>query len=74
MVLLKMADLKAKGIDYSKAHLWRMIREGKFPKPVKLGPRRVAFVDSEIDNWLDARIAERNAKLKAEREAKCEVA
>ncbi len=32
-----------------------------FPKPVKTGPRRVAWVQSEVEAWLEARLADREA-------------
>ena len=32
-----------------------------FPRPVKIGERSVAWVESEISEWIDARIAERTA-------------
>ncbi|WP_426577134.1 helix-turn-helix transcriptional regulator [Xenorhabdus stockiae] len=43
---------------YSKAWIYRLIKEDKLPKQVKIGPRSVAFVESEIDGWVDQRIAE----------------
>ena len=30
-----------------------------FPKPVRIGPRAVAWVSEEIDEWIEARIQER---------------
>lgn len=30
-----------------------------FPKPVKIGPRAVAWIDSEVKAWVEDRIAER---------------
>ena len=38
----------------------RMMAAGSFPKPVRLGESRIAFVDSEIHAWVRARIAERD--------------
>lgn len=38
----------------------RMMAAGTFPKPVRLGESRIAFVDSEIHAWVRARIAERD--------------
>jgi prophage regulatory protein len=35
--------------------------EGRFPQCVPLGDRRVAFVKSEISEWIAARIAARGA-------------
>jgi prophage regulatory protein len=32
-----------------------------FPKPVKIGPRAVAWVDQEISDWIAAKIAAREA-------------
>lgn len=31
-----------------------------FPKPIKIGKRAVAWLENEIDAWLDTRIAERD--------------
>lgn len=31
----------------------------KFPKPVKIGPRAVAWVEAEVAEWIDARMLER---------------
>jgi prophage regulatory protein len=41
----------------SRAWTYNEIKEGRFPKQVKLGARRVGFLESEIDAWIDARIA-----------------
>lgn len=35
--------------------------EGRFPSAVPLGDRRVAFVKSEVNEWIAARIAARGA-------------
>ena len=52
--------LTAKGVrPTSRAQRWRLIKEGKFPKPVKLGSRNV-WLESEIDAWFEARIRERD--------------
>ena len=36
------------------------IQDGRFPKPVKLGPRAVGWVESEISAWIQQRTAERD--------------
>jgi prophage regulatory protein len=43
---------------YGKAWIYRLISQERFPKPVKIGSRSIAFVESEIDDWIDKRIAE----------------
>lgn len=41
---------------YGRAWIYRLISQGRFPKPVKIGPRSVAFIESEIDEWINQRI------------------
>jgi prophage regulatory protein len=66
MKLLDRDGLKAKGIKYSKPQLWRLVKAKKFPAPIKIGEARSAWVESEIDAWIAAKIAERDAANKAE--------
>jgi prophage regulatory protein len=65
MKILSYHDLKSlKGISYSKTQLWRLEKGGKFPRRVPLSGNpngRHGWVDSEIDAWIQARIAERDA-------------
>ena len=35
--------------------LYKKIREGTFPKSIKLGPRAVAWKESEVQVWMDMR-------------------
>ena len=44
----------------SRSTLYKYISEGTFPKPVSLGDRCVGWVDSEVDDWILARIEERD--------------
>ena len=46
---------------YRRTSIYEKISEGTFPAPIKLGPRAVAWVSEEIDKWMDARVAERDA-------------
>jgi prophage regulatory protein len=34
---------------------------GEFPKPVRLGERRIAYVRAEVEAWISDRIAARAA-------------
>ena len=36
--------------------IWRMRRAKQFPEPVAVSPNRKAWRESEIDNWLKARV------------------
>lgn len=44
----------------SRARIYESMDAGRFPRPVKIGPRAVAWVESEIDDWLRQRIADRD--------------
>jgi prophage regulatory protein len=59
--LIPYTALKGKGVPYSKPHLWRLERAGKFPKRVPIGASRYGYVESEIDAYLDALVAARDA-------------
>ena len=60
--LLDSDDLWACGIRFSRQHLYRLIKAGKFPRPIKLGSGgRNAWLASELDSWIAARIGERDA-------------
>jgi prophage regulatory protein len=60
--LIDYRGLKEKGIKYSKSSLWNLEKQNKFPKRIYLSQVRVAWVESEIDKWINARIAARNSK------------
>jgi prophage regulatory protein len=42
-----------------RSQLYLMIGRGLFPAPVRIGRRAVAWLASEIDDWIAARVAER---------------
>ena len=65
MKLLDHDGLKSRGIGYSKPQLWRLVKAGKFPKPIKIGAARNAWVESEIDAWIKTKIAERDGAVAA---------
>ena len=61
MKILSYADLRSeRGIKFSKVHLWRLERAGKFPKRVSLGKARHGWLETEINEWILARLAERD--------------
>jgi prophage regulatory protein len=41
----------------SGSSIYRMASAGTFPKPIKLGERSSGWIASEVDQWLDDRIA-----------------
>ena len=57
----------------SRSHAYEMMAAGDFPKPIKVG-RASRFVSSEVDGWVAARIAARDAAAAARQGAKAVLA
>lgn len=56
---LRFKQVKAKvGLGHTKIH--EMIKAGEFPRPYPLGPRAVGYLSTEIEAWIDSRIAAAN--------------
>jgi hypothetical protein len=50
--LLSQDDLRAKGVDYHPNHLRKLWQRGDFPKPIHLSPRRIAWNEQAVDEWI----------------------
>lgn len=46
-------------VGLGRSHVLAMVKSGDFPAPVKLGARAVAWVESEVNAWIEARINSR---------------
>ena len=42
-----------------KSQVYQKMAVGAFPLPIRIGERQVAWLDSELDEWIAARVAER---------------
>ncbi|UXT40794.1 AlpA family phage regulatory protein [Agrobacterium tumefaciens] len=49
----------AAATTFSAVQLTLLSDVDQFPKPVKISARRIAFVRSEVEAWIDQRIAAR---------------
>ena len=59
---------------YGRTSIYRKMEDGSFPKSIKLGGaptdpckfdcRAIAWIEDEVDQWVDARIEARNIGLK----------
>jgi hypothetical protein len=59
-------DLKrVYNIEFCRPQINRMEREGTFPARIPLSANRVAWLRSEIIEWLNARVAARDRALEA---------
>lgn len=63
MKLLRYEQLKDYGIDWSRVHIDRLQKAGKFPQKIKIGPNTVAYLESEILAWIEERCANRTGVL-----------
>jgi prophage regulatory protein len=46
----------------SSSDIYEGMKAGTFPKPVPIGKRTVAWVEAEVESWIDARIVARDDK------------
>lgn len=44
----------------ARSTVYKYVADGLFPKPVSLGDRAVGWVESEVQEWILARIAQRD--------------
>lgn len=42
-------------VPYTPQHIYRLERDGKFPKRIRIGVRRVGWRLAEIEAWLNER-------------------
>ena len=50
----------AEKVGYSAMHISRLEKAGVFPRRIQLGANRVGWIEEEIDDWIRAKIAERD--------------
>lgn len=61
--LLAYPELRARGVLLGRRQIDRLEAEGKFPRRVPMGERRVGWVTEEIDAHVDAAIARRSTAV-----------
>lgn len=53
MRLLNLPSVSEK-VGLKKSAIYARIKKGTFPQPVRLGTRSIAFVESEVEQWINA--------------------
>lgn len=43
----------------ARSTIYDMMKDGRFPRAVRIGDRAVAWPEIEVDAWIEARLAER---------------
>ncbi len=47
-------------VPYTPQHILRLEKRGLFPRRIQVGPNRVAWLLSEVEEWVAARVIERD--------------
>lgn len=42
---------------FSRSWIYELINQKQFPQPIKIGSRAVAFIEGEIDEWIEMLIS-----------------
>ena len=53
--ILKASEV-AEYVNVSKSQIYKLVQQGRLPKPIKLGDRGSGWVLSEVDAWLQSRV------------------
>jgi prophage regulatory protein len=53
-------------VGLGRSRIYDLVSEGRFPAPVRLSDRAVAWVASEVDEWVQARVDERDAEASSQ--------
>ena len=64
--LVTYANLVAAGYVSNRTTLRRRILRGDFPAPIRVGPRNIAWLKTEIDAWEAKRITDRDSASRGE--------
>lgn len=54
--LIRLPEVKLR-TGLARSSIYRMMDDGSFPRPRKLGPRAVAWLLNDIVQWIDSRPA-----------------
>jgi prophage regulatory protein len=49
-------------VGYCPAHIYRLERQGLFPRRIRLGRRAVGWVEEEVESWLRERVDARDRR------------
>lgn len=56
--LIRLREVMTK-TGLSRSYVYALAQKAQFPKPVKLSERSSAWIESEVQSWIDERIQKR---------------
>ncbi|MGC1147608.1 AlpA family transcriptional regulator [Pantoea agglomerans] len=48
---------------FSRSWIYELINQKQFPQPIKIGSRAVAFIEGEIDEWIEMLISKSRSEI-----------
>jgi prophage regulatory protein len=74
-VLLSLADLRSRGVRFSRQHIFRLVRSQQFPAPIKLGVGEGtnAWIEAEVEEFIKSRIAARDQQTQRPKTKKARI-
>ena len=54
--LLRLSEVRSR-VPYSRATIYRLVADGKFPRSYHLGGKAVFWLEAEVDNWISEHVA-----------------
>jgi len=60
MNLLRVEDV-VKKTSIGKSTIWLWVKEKRFPQPIKLSERISVWKESDIDEWIESKIDQRDS-------------
>lgn len=58
--ILRLREIIAR-TGLSRTTIYDYVSRGTFPAPIRLGPRAIGWLESEVHAWIEQRVAERAA-------------
>jgi len=62
MRFLRLAEVRNR-VGYGRATIYRLMTAGEFPLSYSLGARAVAWLESDIDAWIESRVNRQGASV-----------
>jgi len=62
MKLLKLYEV-AELLSVCKSQVYNLVKQGYLPKPIKIGKRGSAWLQSDIDSWFKSKIEQRDEEV-----------
>ena len=56
IALLSMDQL-VKAVQLCRSHIYNLMKLGLFMRPVKISERRIVWLSTEVERWIEAKIA-----------------